>query len=198
MDSKTKKYLNKLDSLYRLFLSTSALYYCNTPDELYEYKKNSSLFKVLQDQTSLLALGKIYIILADKKSRNKDNNNISFSILIKEILDDKESSLSEQHIREIELLQKEIDNLNNNIKNYRDKFYAHIELDKDNNLLPLNSLNITQLNITELFELTKKAYDTLLLALNNADTNGLKEEVEQLSKTLWECYEKAKLVFKVN
>lgn len=96
-------------------------------------------------------------------------------------------------------LLKEIDSVNNDqrYKTFRDKCYAHTELNDDNTLRNISNFNITNNDITSLLDLSQKAYDQLFILLSNASSDHMEQAIEKISKKLWIAYQNTGLVKKI-
>lgn len=189
MDDKNAYFLNKLESLRQVFLGLKLLHSCTVPSN--RYKIENELFHHLNHETVKLILGRLIILLSDKK--NAQHNTVSFIILIDEILKNEELECDKEKLKG---LRTEIDEAVNskNLKTYRDKLFAHIDLNPDNSLRNIGEFCVSNKHITDLLDLSQRSYDTLFLELHNASTDHMKNEIEQISIKLWKTYETAGLV----
>lgn len=163
-------------------------------------------------ETTMLLLGRIWILLADEyggQDRNR-HNTISYKVLLKEIIDGK--SLSAKRCRgkgcvskkdlsgvlkQIEILSQEKTDEGDLKYNYfRNKMNAHIDLNDDGTRKKINQLNISQGDLTTLFILSEKAYDTLFLYLDCASSDHMEGYINTLKERIWNSFEKAGLIKK--
>lgn len=184
-------YLKKLESLRQVFIGIKMLYYSTVPSR--EFKIHSRYFYFLSLETIKMILGKICVLLLDEYNSNSTYNTVSFKILIKSMLDNDEY-INNQSLR---LLLEEINSIDEKYKTFRDKCYAHIELNKDNTLMGIGGFNIANTDIISLLDLSQKAYDQLFMLLDNDSSDHMEQPIEELSKKLWIAYESTGLVKKI-
>jgi hypothetical protein len=194
--SKFKEHLEKLESLRQIYMGVKTICNCIALPSSYEVKNRE--FRYLNVELVKLVLGKIIVLLSDRKPDGCEYNQVSFKILLEDILKDK-SLINDVEAGEIEKLedqQAKIEALvDEKYKNFRDKCYAHIELDEHNDLRKINTYRITENDIKSLLSLAEQTYDAILYVLDNkATSDHMKKDIERLSSNLLECYQKAGLL----
>ena len=194
IETERLEYLEKLESLRRVFIGVKMLYACTIPSN--EFEIHDSYFHLLNTETKKMIVGKLYILLSDEYKNKKNNyNTISFKLLLNGIIDGYAVHKNfRKRVQKLIVLRKEIDAIDEKYKTFRDKFFAHIELDDNHSLRKISDLGISNKDITYLLELAQKAYDQLFLFLDNASCDHMRSEIESLSEKLWRSYEKIGLV----
>jgi|GEM_PF-6351912 len=185
IEAKRTEYLSKLESLRQVFIGVKLLCDCTVPNDDFYFE--NPYFKVLNTETLKLIVGRIYIFLSDKKTKNY--NTMSFKILINEILEKKNNEILNNLLSEINKVDKKY-------KEFRNKVFAHIELKENNSLKGFEEYRISYKEITSLLDLVQRIYNELFLSLDNASCDHMKGEIENLSEKLWGCYEQVGLVKK--
>ncbi len=188
-------YKTRINSLHEVFLGIKMLHACTLPlDSFYIIDRH---FQFLNIETATLIIGKLYILLADNyKGKNNYHNTISFKILLDSMLRDSSFSLPCKKEIMKSLLHK-IDEIDKKYRTFRDKTYAHIDLNKNNQLLQLNHLKVSPKDITNLLEVAENTYDVLFcLLMEGASSDHMRGDIEKLSTKLWEAYGKVGLVKK--
>lgn len=180
-DTTKKEWLTKLEGLRQIFIGLKTLYSCTIPSE--EYNVTDRYFNCLNTETIKLILGKLYVLLADTYKKEKFNT-ISFKLLILDIRKNQNYTKNTKIIR----LLEEINKIEDKYETFRNKFYAHTELTNDNRLMRIEDLNISNKDITYLLNLSQKAYDEIFLLLDNASSDHMAYEIENLSNKLWKGY----------
>jgi len=182
----------KLESMRQVLVGLKMLYSCTIPDSEFEIK--DAYFNFLNLETKKLLLGKLYILLADNFSGNKNKyNTISFKILIGSMLE----SHAKEGTDELSNILNRIEAIDEKYKKYRDKMYAHIDLSNNGTLKKTEEFNISNRDIGDLIQLSEDAYNALLLFLDNASSDHMKDPIDTLSCKLWKAYEDLGLVKKI-
>ena|GEM_PF-6791627 len=100
-------------------------------------------------------------------------------------------------LKKIELLNQEKTDEGELKYNYfRNKMYAHIDLNDDGTLKKINQLSISQGDFTTLFTLSEKAYDKLFLYLDCASSDHMEGYMNTLKESIWNSFENAGLIEK--
>lgn len=182
-----------LESLKQVFFSLRMLYACTIPKS--EFEIRNQCFHFLNIETIKLLLGRLYILLADD-CQNKKYNTMSFKCLIQYILEHISNEDNDIE-KELKALQDEIKSLDTKFKVFRDKTYAHIELNDQFQLRRIEDAKISYNDITALLNLSEKAYNKIFLALQDSSSDHMEYQIEKLSSKLWECYAEAGLARKI-
>jgi len=177
--------LEQLESLRQVFIEIKTLYACTIPDET--FKICDKHFQFFNIETRKMILGKLYILLRDEYKSSNGYNTISFKILIKSILKVRMNSDTESKL--LNELLKKIEAIDDKYAELRDKIYAHIELNSDNTLKSLNKLNITNIDITYLLELSQDIYDQLFPLLTGNDLHLMEVDDPPNLETIQKIYE---------
>jgi hypothetical protein len=193
--SEFEKYKDKLESLRQVYIGVKTIYDCIVFPLSYEVKNRE--FSYLNVELVKLVLGKIIVLLSDRKHDGRKYNQVSFKILLEDILNDKSviNCVEAGEIKKLKDQQARIEALvDEKYKNFRDKCYAHIELDEHNNLRKINTYGITENDIKSLLSLAEQTYDSIFYALYAATSDHMRKSIEKLSSKLLECYQKAGLL----
>jgi len=212
LKNKRKLYLKQLNSLHEIYLGIKILHCCVILPEEHFYKDNYLHFA--HQETQMLLLGRVWILLADEyrgKDR-KSHNSISLKVLINEIIDDKSISAKRYRgkgcvskkdlsgvLKEIKILsQVETDEGYPKYDYFRNKINAHIDLNDDGSRKKINQLRIFQRDLTALFTLSEKAFDNIFLYLDCASSDHMEHHINTLKDKILNSFEKAGLIEKNN
>ena len=191
-EQQIKIYKAKLESLRQVFIGLRMQFYCTNPEK--KFKICDNYFGYLNLETIKLTLGRLYILLADDfKSKNNKHNTISFKILIQDILD----NLPNCPNKNLKKLLSCINDIDEKYKCFRDKVYAHIDLDSNGKLKDISEFSISPNDINSLIILAEDIYNELFLLLSNSSSDHMQYHIQSLSHKLWDAYEQAGLVKKI-
>lgn len=183
------EHLQKLEALRKVYLGIKTAYCCTFSKEDFEIIGNS-IFQQYLTEIIKYVVGRAYVLLADGKRAKY--NTVSFKILIDEVLNNTADPKTKQLVE----TRAQISKYEKRHKKYRDKYFAHIELDNENKLPQLSSFDLTYYEISELIELLELSYDELNLRLQDSTSDHSKTGIESISKRIWEAYEHVRLVKK--
>ncbi len=188
-DQPSNSFTKQLNSLFEVYLAIKIQYECSNPKNEYSFK--DPYFLYLQLETTKVILGRLIILLMDKKDPRY--KTISFTLLINDVLS---SSITLQNTQRTSLAQilSEISEKKSIFADFRDKHFAHIELEDDDSL---KTFSFTYKDVNDLLELAKKSYDTLFLILTNNSSDHMQRQIDSLSSKLWKLYVDEGLVEKV-
>ena len=187
-------YQTKLYSLYQVFLGLKMMACCARPSE--EFEVRSDHFSILKMETKKLILGRLYILLKDNFQSKNKHNTISFKILIKDVLKNL-LNYPDEKLKKLKKLLQRIDDIDDKYKRFRDKMYAHIDLDDNGKLKKIEEFHLCEKDITDLISLAQEAYDELSFLLNNPPSDHAEDLINSLSCKLWDAYAQAGLVRKI-
>ena len=184
-------YLEKLHSLHKAVMRLkNMLFYC-VPS--HQYDVNSEIFWAANVEAKTLIIGKLYVLLTDDKF--KKHNNISFRILIEDIM--RNPNLTDEQREDIKHYFNNIKKINKNYRLFRNKFFAHVELNADGSLPITDGFGFSDRSIHELFAIAEDMYKGLLSFLSNAPSVSVEKQQEtDLRKKVFECYIDAGLIQK--
>lgn len=184
-------HLEKLYSLHRAVMRLkNMLLYC-VPS--HQYNVNSELFEAANVEAKTLIIGKLYVLLTDDKFKRQ--NNISFRILIEDIM--RNPDLNDAQRESIKYHFNKIKKINKNYRTFRNKFFAHVELNADGSLPITDGFGFSDRSIHELFALAEDMYKGLLSFLDNASSVYVEKEQETaMREKVFECYVDAGLIQK--
>jgi len=186
------KLQDELESLHQIFLGIKVLHACAIPQG--GCVINEPLFHFLNQETKKLVYGRLITLLSDNKS--KIYNTSSYKILIEKVIKCK-GLIDDREKKELETYLKCLKKIDDDYKTFRDKHFAHIELDENYNLLSLEDLKISNMKITKLMKRIERIHDKLFIIIHRGGTSDhLAGDIERLSQKIWSAYKQAGLVGK--
>ena len=183
--------LEKLDSLHKgVTRLKNLLLYCVPADE---YKMKSNLFESATLEAKTLIIGKLYVLLTDDKFRK--HNSVSFRILIEELM--RNPNLSDTQRETLKGYFQIIKKVNRNYRTFRNRFFAHVELNADGSLPSMSGFGFSDHSIRELFALAEDLYQGLRTFLGHAAPMPVEPDHEaELRAKVFACYAEAGLIQK--
>ena len=176
-------HLEKLYSLHKAVMRLKNMLLYSIPSNQYDIK--SELFEAANIEAKTLIIGKLYVLLTDDKFKRQ--NNISFRILIEDIM--RNPDLNDAQRESIKYYFNKIKKINKNYRTFRNKFFAHVELNADGSLPITDGFGFSDRSIHELFALAEDMYKGLLSFLDNASSVYVEKEQETaMREKVFECY----------
>ncbi|TNF69700.1 MAG: hypothetical protein EP298_02240 [Gammaproteobacteria bacterium] len=187
--SNYKVYRKQLEGLRQQYLAIKIIYNTSVPAD--EYIITNEYFDFMNTEIIKLVIGRVFILISDSKYKNY--NTISYKILIETLISDQNLN---DNKTELQKLLDKVNAIDKKFKSFRDKSFAHIELNSNNNLTKVDEYGICTQEITSLLALAEEIYNTLFFILGESSTNHMHESIEALSNIAWDAFEQANLVKK--
>jgi len=188
---KLQQHKNELESLHQVFLGIKLLYECVMPKGGYILKDRYFNFFIIEMKKVLY--GKLIILLSDNKY--KKYNTSSYKILIQKIMENKKL-IGDKEKRKMECYLKGLNKVEGDYKEFRDKYFAHMELDEEFKLLDIERLKISNHKITKLMKKVERIHNRLSLVIYKGSSDHLAGDIGRLSQKIWSAYEQVGLVEK--
>ncbi|MCF6808191.1 hypothetical protein L3V79_07550 [Thiotrichales bacterium 19S9-12] len=183
-------YNKQLEALRIEYLGIKMIYNTLMPKD--EYTIINNYFNYMHIEVIKLVIGRIFILISDDQYR--DYNTISYKILTNSLIKDQNIQNDKNKLEEI---LKKINAIDKKFKTFRDKSFAHIELDRNSdNIRKIDSYNICSNEVTSLLLLAEEIYNDLFLILSNASSDHMDDSINTFSQVIWNAFEQANLVKK--